>query len=135
MEGGPLTVAIAGADFATSLEGGLLSSGAVLLTIEPGAILEIRAGRSSGWCYLSIAGRLLVPQVLGSNATHTRTGFGGLARISHSIRRIGAPNQRKFFCEKDFRTIRGAPRCRQSVAQNRFALNCLSLALWRAAPW
>jgi len=26
-----------------------------------------------------------------------------LARISHTIERIGAPNQRKFFCEKHFR--------------------------------
>ena len=33
----------------------------------------------------------------------------GLARISHRVRRIGAPNQRKFFCEKDFGMIRGAP--------------------------
>ena len=32
-----------------------------------------------------------------------------LARISHRVRRIGAPNQRKFFCEKDFGMIRGAP--------------------------
>src|ERR1700751_2839220 len=58
-----------------------------------------------------------------------------LTRISHSIKRIGAPNQRKLFCEKNFRRIRGAPRCRQSVAQNRLAPNCLSFALWKAAPW
>jgi len=45
-----------------------------------------------------------------------------LARISQTPKRIGAPNQRKFFCEKDFAMIRGAPRCRQSVTQN-----CLSL--------
>jgi hypothetical protein len=35
--------------------------------------------------------------------------ISGLARISHRVRRIGAPNQRKFFCEKDFGMIRGAP--------------------------
>ena len=33
----------------------------------------------------------------------------GLARISHRKWRIGAPNQRKFFCEKDFQTIRRHP--------------------------
>jgi hypothetical protein len=52
-----------------------------------------------------------------------------LARISHSVRRIGTPNQRKFFCEKGFSMIRGAPRCRQSVAQN-----SLILEWWKAAP-
>ena len=45
-----------------------------------------------------------------------------LARISHTIKRIGTANQRKFFCEKDFPVIRGAPRCRQSVAQNYLSL-------------
>src|SRR5882724_11740924 len=53
-----------------------------------------------------------------------------LARISHGVRRIGAPNQRKFFCEKDFAMIRGAPRCRQSVAQSG-----LILEGWKAASW
>ena len=32
-----------------------------------------------------------------------------LARISHTNKCIGAPNQRKFFCEKDFSKIRGRP--------------------------
>jgi probable addiction module antidote protein len=54
----------------------------------------------------------------------------GLTRISHTVRRIGAPNQRKFFCEKDFAMIRGAPRCRQSVAQS-----SLILEEWKAAWW
>jgi glutathione S-transferase len=39
-----------------------------------------------------------------------------LTRISHRVRRIGAPNQRKLFCENDFLMIRGEPRCRQSVS-------------------
>jgi hypothetical protein len=33
----------------------------------------------------------------------------GLARISHTKKCIGAPNQRKFFYEKDFPKIRGRP--------------------------
>src|SRR5882672_2395006 len=33
-----------------------------------------------------------------------------LARISHRVKRIGAPNQRKLFCENDFLMIRGEPR-------------------------
>jgi hypothetical protein len=34
---------------------------------------------------------------------------GYLARISHTNRRIGAPNQRKLLCRNDFAQIRGAP--------------------------
>jgi hypothetical protein len=54
-----------------------------------------------------------------------------LARISHRVKRIEAPNQRKFFCEKDFAMIRGAPRCRQSVAQNNLILEWWKAALWK----
>jgi len=51
-----------------------------------------------------------------------------LARISHRIKRIGAPNQRKLFCENDFLMIRGEPRCRQSVSRI-----CLDLKPLKAA--
>src|SRR3979490_2685629 len=40
-----------------------------------------------------------------------------LTRISHRVKRIGTPNERKLFCENDFLTIRGEPRCRQSVSR------------------
>jgi len=77
-EAEPLAVAVAGGDFAISLDARVLPSAALVLTIEPGAVLNIRAGQSGAWCYLAVAGRLVVPQLLGSNATHTRTGFGGV---------------------------------------------------------
>jgi biotin-dependent carboxylase-like uncharacterized protein len=77
-EAEPLTVAIAGGDFAIRLDDRALRGGAMRLIMEPGAVLKIRAGQGGSWCYLAVAGRLAVPQVLGSNATHTRTGFGGL---------------------------------------------------------
>jgi biotin-dependent carboxylase-like uncharacterized protein len=77
-EAEPLAVALAGGDFAISLDARPLPSAAMVLTIEPGAVLNIRAGQSGAWCYLAVAGRLAVPQLLGSNATHTRTGFGGV---------------------------------------------------------
>ncbi len=35
--------------------------------------------------------------------------FRPLARISHTNRRIGAPNQRKLLCCNDFTQLRGAP--------------------------
>jgi biotin-dependent carboxylase-like uncharacterized protein len=77
-EAEPLAVALAGGDFAISLDARPQPSAAMVLTIEPGAVLNIRAGPSGAWCYLAVAGRLVVPQLLGSNATHTRTGFGGV---------------------------------------------------------
>jgi biotin-dependent carboxylase-like uncharacterized protein len=77
-EAEPLAIALAGGDFAISLDARPQPSAAMVLTLEPGAVLNIRAGQSGAWCYLAVAGRLVVPQLLGSNATHTRTGFGGV---------------------------------------------------------
>jgi hypothetical protein len=54
-----------------------------------------------------------------------------LARISHRVEAHRGANQRKFFCEKDFATIRGTPRCRQSVAQNGLILEWWKAGLWK----
>jgi biotin-dependent carboxylase-like uncharacterized protein len=72
-----LSVAVAGGEFTLSLDGRPLPP-AVVFNLDEGAVLKIRAGRSGSWCYLAVAGRLVVPKVLGSHATHTRTGFGGV---------------------------------------------------------
>jgi 5-oxoprolinase (ATP-hydrolysing) subunit C len=76
-ESGSLGVAIAGGEFALSLDGRPLPP-AVVLNLEAGAVLKIRASGRGSWCYLAVAGRLVMPKVLGSHATHTRTGFGGV---------------------------------------------------------
>ena len=76
-EAGSLSAAIAGGEFALSLDGRPLPP-AVAFTLEEGAVLKIRAGGRGCWCYLAVAGRLALPKVLGSHATHTRTGFGGV---------------------------------------------------------
>jgi biotin-dependent carboxylase-like uncharacterized protein len=76
-ESASLGVAVAGGEFDVSLDGRPLPS-AVVLDLDEGAVLKIRAGRSGSWCYLAVAGRFVVPKVLGSHATHTRTGFGGV---------------------------------------------------------
>lgn len=76
-EGGPLTVAVAGGAFAVSLGGQTLAPN-VALTLEPGAALKVRAGAAGAWCYLTVAGDIAVPPVLGSTATHSRSGIGGL---------------------------------------------------------
>ena len=76
-ETAPLRVAVAGGEFALSLDGRPLPP-AVVLNLDEGAVLKIRAGGKGSWCYLAIAGQFKVPKMLGSHATHTRTGFGGV---------------------------------------------------------
>jgi biotin-dependent carboxylase-like uncharacterized protein len=78
VETGSLLVAVAGGEFALSLDGRPLPP-AVVLHLEESAVLKIRAGARGSWCYLAVAGRLALPKVLGSHATHTRTGFGGVS--------------------------------------------------------
>jgi biotin-dependent carboxylase-like uncharacterized protein len=76
-EGSAMTIAIAGGDFQITLDGQTLPP-SVAVRLEPGAALKLRAGPGGVWCYLAVAGGLALPQVLGSSATHTRTGMGGL---------------------------------------------------------
>lgn len=75
-EGAPLGVALAGGAFRVSLDGEPVPP-AASLTLRPGATLALRAGRDGAWCYLALAGRIDVPPVLGSTATHTRSRIGG----------------------------------------------------------
>jgi biotin-dependent carboxylase-like uncharacterized protein len=70
-------VALAGGAFEISLDGRPVP-GAVRLALEPGRQLRVRAGTAGAWCYLAVGARIAVPPVLGSVATHTRSGLGGL---------------------------------------------------------
>jgi biotin-dependent carboxylase-like uncharacterized protein len=76
-ENGPISVAVAGAAFDLRLDGRKLPP-AVLFCLEPGAVFSIRAGKSGMWCYLAVAGTIDLPPVMGSLATHTPSGIGGL---------------------------------------------------------
>jgi biotin-dependent carboxylase-like uncharacterized protein len=76
-EGGKIAAAIAGGEFAVTLDGQALPS-AVVMIIEAGARLVVRAGPSGSWCYLAVVGGFELPKVLGSVSTHVRSGFGGL---------------------------------------------------------
>lgn len=76
-DGGPLGIAMVSRSFRITLDGVPLPD-AVALTLEPGRTLTVRAGSSGAWGYLAVQGRLDVAPVLGSTATHTRSGLGGL---------------------------------------------------------
>lgn len=76
-EGAPIPLALAGGDFDLRLDDQPLPP-AVRLELAVGARLRVRPGKSGAWCYLAVAGRIDVPPVLGSNATHARSALGGI---------------------------------------------------------
>jgi len=77
VEDAALSVAIAGGEFVILQDGRRLPP-AVLLRLDPGSVVRISAGEQGAWCYVALAGHLLLPPMLGSTATHTRSGFGGI---------------------------------------------------------
>jgi biotin-dependent carboxylase-like uncharacterized protein len=69
------SVAIAGGAFDIRLDGAKLPE-ACIAPLTPGARLSIRAGASGAWCYVAIGASLDLAPVLGSLATHARSGVG-----------------------------------------------------------
>ncbi|MBO0732851.1 MAG: biotin-dependent carboxyltransferase family protein [Methylocapsa sp.] len=76
-EGNAVWVAFAGGEFVWHRAGELMPQAARLL-LEPGVPLQARAGASGTFAYLAVEGGLDTPVVLGSRATHTRSGLGGI---------------------------------------------------------
>jgi len=77
VEGGDLSVAVAGGVFRLVFDGREFTSPAVV-RLTPQSRLAVRAGPHGAWCYVAVAGRLEVAATLGSVSTHTRSGIGGL---------------------------------------------------------
>ena len=76
-EGGEIGLAIAGGAFDIRLDERALPS-ACVLKLVPGVRLSVRAGAAGAWVYIAPFGRFDLPLVLGSHATHARSGLGGL---------------------------------------------------------
>jgi antagonist of KipI len=93
-EGG--VIALAGADFAATLDGRLLDLG-VPHAVMPSGKLRLGQTRSGARCYLAIAGGVHVAPVLGSASTHLLSGLGGFngrALQTGDVLQIGAPTKR-----------------------------------------
>ena len=75
--GAALDVSLVGGGFRIDHDGWPLPC-ATALTLKPEARLTVRAGPTGAWCYLGVAGAIDVAPTLGSTATHTRSGMGGL---------------------------------------------------------
>ena len=75
---GAVTVAITGGDFVVE-HAGTKAGSWTILTIQKGERLTIRAGKSGSWAYLAFAGEVQTKEWLGSRATHSTSGFGGVS--------------------------------------------------------
>ncbi len=72
-----IVVAVAGAEFALSVDGRAAPSHTAL-TLAAGATLRFGERRAGSRAYLAVAGGIDTPLVLGSRATHLLSGMGGL---------------------------------------------------------
>ena len=73
---GAVTLAIAGGDF-TVQHGAQKTRSWTVLTVRKGERLSITAGKTGSWAYLAFSGRIAAADWLGSQATHSTSGFGG----------------------------------------------------------
>src|SRR5437667_152845 len=89
-----------------------------------------RCAVASGEC-IKMKKRLLAASCLVSFLAINPVAAADLARISHSVEAHRGANQRKLLCSNDFCLIQGAPRCRQSVAQNDLILEWWKVGLWK----
>lgn len=73
----PLLLAFAGGGLRWTRDHQALPSTARVI-LRPGEVLRARAGAWGQWGYLAVPGGFDVPRVMGSRATHVRSGMGGL---------------------------------------------------------
>lgn len=71
----PVRVGIAAQGFAARLDGRDLPAHCAV-TVPPGGRLTLRAGAWGVWAYVAVAGGIDLPPVMGSRATHLRSGIG-----------------------------------------------------------
>lgn len=113
---GSLGLALVSGGFRAAMDGEALPP-AVVLTLEPGRSLSVRAGGAGAWGYLAVCGCFDVAPVLGSTATHTRSGLGGLKgrglaagdRLGVTDARAGSDSPQRLLApwlDRDPKTIR-----------------------------
>lgn len=93
---GAVGFAVAGGGFIVEHAGDRRGSWSVA-TLRAGESLTIRPGPWGSWCYLAFAGRLQVPQWLGSASTHAISGFGG-GRLTRGTQLVIADAARRAEC-------------------------------------
>lgn len=75
---GEATVVVSGADLSATLDGADLDLWTRIM-VRPGQTIRFGAPRRGMWAYITVAGGLDVPSVLGSASTYVPGGLGGIA--------------------------------------------------------
>ena len=92
-DGAPLRLGLSARGFRVRRGGSDLPT-RIALTLRPGARLEIEPGLSHLWAYVTVAGGFDAKPVMGSLATHLRSGlgpFGGIALMTGQSLPVLAP--------------------------------------------
>lgn len=76
VENGPVRIAVAGGEFPLALDGETVA-GVRSHWLEPGRTFSLASARAGARAYLAVEGGFRVEPVLGSVATHVRSGIGG----------------------------------------------------------
>ena len=84
-EGAALRIGLVAPGFVPSRDGSPLPT-AVALTLAPGMRLSVLPGARGTWAYLALARGLDVAPVMGSRATHLRSGLGPLGMVTAGLR-------------------------------------------------
>jgi 5-oxoprolinase (ATP-hydrolysing) subunit C len=94
-EGGPLRIGLSARGFTVRLGLNPLPT-RLALTLHPGMTLSVQPGPEGVWAYLTLAGGFAVAPVMGSHATHLRSGIGplgGVALVAGQVLQAVAPAQ------------------------------------------
>lgn len=70
-------VALAGVGFSLEVDG-VTHAAWMAVRARAGAVISIQSAQHASWGYLAVSGGIDIPPVMGSRATYTRAGFGGL---------------------------------------------------------
>jgi antagonist of KipI len=122
-------VAMTGADFEASVNGTRLPAWRPV-RLGAGAELTIGTARNGLRCYLSVAGGLAVPRVLGGRGTHLAAGFGGFegrALRAGDVLKIGPPSA---WAKRFTATLAGA----DAVVAARWEVGASVRSKYTAAP-
>lgn len=86
---GPVTLAVTGGEFVIQHGSQKVPSWNVQ-TVQKGERISITAGHAGSWAYLAFAGTIDAPDWLGSQATHSTSGFGGgVVRTGQTLKVTG----------------------------------------------